>query len=188
LILLAIFGMVFSAFGVYGIWMVRSAALVALDDSVELISVTLETTAEGLRVVDGSLDAATDTLTTTAETTETLAQTLGEISTLANGIMGLVNFVGGGSETPESQSGDLAVEVQRMTNNLTDVTNNLGQAQSVVDDYQLTIDNAQAQLDNIQQGGPTWITAIAVVMTIILVWLAIAQIGLLLQGAELIRK
>jgi hypothetical protein len=188
LILVAIFGMIFSAFGVYGVWMVRSATLIALDDTVELVRTTLQTTEDGLLVVDDSLNAATNTLSATAETTESMAQTLGEISVLANGIMGLVNFVGGGSETNEIHGGELAADVQLMTTNLNEVTNNLGQAQAVVDDYQLTIDNAQTHLDNLQQNGPTWITVIAVVMTIMLVWLAVAQVGLLLQGTELIRK
>ncbi len=62
------------------------------------------------------------------------------------------------------------------------------EAQNVVDNYQIAVNGAKFQLENIQQNGPTWITVTTVVMTIILVWLAIAQVGLLLQGAELIRR
>lgn len=188
LIFAAILGIIFSTFGAVGIWTVRTSVLASLDETTELLITTLETTSDGLVVVDDSLDAATGTLTATAQTTETMAQTLVEISSLANGIVGIVNLVGGGIEAPDTQNTDLAADVQTMTANLNQVTTSLNEAQEVVDSYQLSIDNATTQLENIQNNGPTWITITAAVMTIMLVWLAVAQVGLLLQGVELVRK
>jgi methyl-accepting chemotaxis protein len=188
LILIAMIGMVFSAFGVAGTWIVRKSALTSLDEATELLITTLETTSDGLLVVDDSLNAATGTLSATAQTTETMAQTLVEISSLANGIVGIVNLIGGGIEAPEPQNTDLATDVQTMTANLNQVSSSLVEAQQVVDNYQLAVDNAITQLETIQQNGPTWITIAAVVLTIMLIWLAIAQVGLLLQGAELVRR
>ena len=52
----------------------------------------------------------------------------------------------------------------------------------------MAVESATVQLESIRQNGPTWITVMTVVMTIMFVWLAIAQVGLLLQGVELIRK
>jgi hypothetical protein len=188
LIIVAIIGMVFSAFGAVGIWAVRTSVRASLDETTELLINTLETTSDGLIVVDDSLNAATGTLTATAQTTETMAQTLVEISSLANGIVGIVNLIGGGIEAPDKMNTDLATDVEAMTANLSQVTTSLVEAQEVVDSYQLAVDSAVTQLETIQQNGPTWITITAVVMTIILVWLAIAQVGLMLQGIELIRK
>lgn len=188
LILVAILGMVFSAFGALGIWTVRTSIISSLNETTNLLIGTLDTTSEGLLVVDDSLNAATGTLSVTAQTTETMAQTLVEISSLANGIVGIVNIVGGGIEAPDPQNTDLAADVQLMTSNLHQVTTNLVEAQNVVDNYQIAVNGAKFQLEYIQQNGPTWITVTTVVMTIILVWLAIAQVGLLLQGAELIRR
>lgn len=188
LIIVAIFGMVFSTFGAVGIWAVRTSVITSLDETTELLITTLETTSDGLVVVDDTLNAATGTLSATAQTTETMAQTLVEISSLANGIVGIVNLVGGGIEAPDTQNTDLAADVETMTDNLNQVTASLVEAQEVVDNYQLAVDTATIQLETIQQNGPTWITIMAAVMTVMLVWLAIAQVGLLLQGAELVRR
>lgn len=188
LIFVALLGMVFSAFGAVGIWSLRTSVLDSVDETTKMLINTLETTSNGLIVVDDSLNAATGTLSATAQTTETMAQTLVEISSLANGIVGIVNLIGSGIEAPETQNTDLATNVQTMTANLNQVNNSLIEAQEVVDSYQLAVDNATTQLETIQENGPTWITLTAVILTIILVWLAIAQIGLLLQGVELIRR
>jgi len=188
LIIVAIFGMAFSAFGAAGVWAVRTSVLNSLDETTKLLITTLETTSDGLIIVDDSLNAAAGALAATAQTTEAIAQTLVEINSLANGIIGVVNLVGGGIEAPESQNTDIAAEVNTMTANLNQVTISLVEAHEVVDNYQLAVESATIQLENIQQNGPTWITIMTVVMTIMFVWLAIAQVGLLLQGVELIRK
>jgi hypothetical protein len=188
LIFIAIFGMIFSAFGTFGIWRVRSSAIISLDETAELLINTLETTTDGLLIVDDSLQAATGSLAATAQTTETMALTLVEISSLANGIVGIVNLVGGGIEAPQTQNDLLATNVQNMTANLNQVTSSLVEAQEVVDDYQVSVKHATGQLEVIQQNGPTWITVITVIITVMLIWFAIAQIGLLLQGVDLVRK
>jgi methyl-accepting chemotaxis protein len=188
LIIVAIFGMAFSAFGAAGVWAVRTSVLNSLDETTKLLITTLETTSDGLIIVDDSLNAAAGALAATAQTTEAIAQTFVEVNSLANGIIGVVNLVGGGIEAPESQNTDIAAEVNTMTANLNQVTISLVEAHEVVDNYQLAVESATIQLENIQQNGPTWITVMTVVMTIMFVWLAIAQVGLLLQGVELIRK
>ena len=45
IIFLAIFGMIFSAFGAVGIWAVRTSVLTSLDETTKLLITTLETTA-----------------------------------------------------------------------------------------------------------------------------------------------
>jgi len=188
LVLIAIIGMVFSGMAAAGIWTVRTPVIDSLDETTELLITTLEATSEGLTVVDDSLNAATDTLSATTQTAETMAQTLVEISSLANGIVGLVNLVGGDVDSLEDQNSDFSAEIQSMTNNLSQVTTNMSEAQEVVDAYQVAANNAKIQLENIQQNGPTWITIAVIVLTMMFVWLAIAQVGLLLQGLDLIRR
>lgn len=180
--------MIFSVFSAVSIWAVHKSVIVSLDETTELLIATLETTSDGLIVVHDSLNAATGTLSATAQTTETMAQTLVEISSLANGIVGIVNLVGGGIEAPDTQNTDLVADVETMTANLNEVTTSLVDAQEVVDSYQIAVNNAIIQLEAIQLNGPTWITIFTIVLTIMLVWLAVAQVGLLLQGIELVRK
>ncbi len=187
LIVVAILGMVFSAAGVYGVWQMRAAAIRSLDEVVNMFEVTLDTTEAGLNVLDQSLDATTGTLDSTLQTTEGIVQTLDEISGLINSVAGIASMFGAEVDTPDGAGNDLAGNVQEMANDLSDVAASLDEAQSVIASYQGSVDRAQTQLANIREHGPTWITVFTVVMTIILVWLAIAQIGLLLQGWEMLR-
>ena len=50
MILVAILGMFFSAFGAVGIWIVRTSVLASLNETSELLITTLETTSDGLVV------------------------------------------------------------------------------------------------------------------------------------------
>ena len=103
-------------------------------------------------------------------------------------LLGSLNLVGGSIEAPKSQNTDLSTEVQTMAANLNQVTNSLVEAHDVIDNYKVAVNKTTIQLETIRENGPTWITAISVVMTVMLVWLAITQVGLLLQGVELIHK
>ena len=187
LIVVAIFGMIFSSVGVYSVWAIRSAVIRSLDDMVELFEITLDTTEAGLNVLDQSLGATTDTLDSTLATTTGIAQTLNDISGLIGGIADIASMFGAEVDTPASDDEALSTNVQEMADDLSDITTSLNEAQEVIDRYQVNVDQAQAQLENFRENGPMWITAFAVIMTIILVWLAIAQIGLLLQGWAMVR-
>ena len=52
LITVACFGMLFSTFGAVGIWIMRTSVLTSLDETTQLVINTLETTSDGLGVVD----------------------------------------------------------------------------------------------------------------------------------------
>jgi hypothetical protein len=162
--------------------------LESVDETINLLITTLETTSNGLTLVDGSLNTATGTISATTQTTETMAYSLAEINSLANSIVGIINMIGGGIDFSDTQNMDLANDVQTMTTNLNQINSSLAEVQEVVDNFQLTVDNTITQLETIQQNTLTWITVIATILTTILVWLGIAQVGLLLQGVETIRK
>ena len=188
IIFLAIIGMIISMLGVVGIWVVRKSVITSLDVTTHNLIATLDAASDGLNIVDNTLNAASGTLIATAQTTETIAQTVTEINTIANGIVAIVNMIGGEKESPESNSFDITKDLRTMTVNLNKVTTSLDDADDVIDVYYETVNNTINQLEAIRQNGPIWVTIFSVFLTILLIWLALAQIGLILHGSELLRK
>ncbi len=194
-IIAAIFGIAFSAISVYGVWRVRTVALTTLDDTVELISTTLDTTADGLVVIGQSLQAAADTIAATEEATLAIAQTVHDIDSVVSGFMDILSFIPGMSTVADSDidsaSENLSsaeTEMLAVATNIGAISTNLGDAQEVIDAYQDAVTISQERLQNIQEDGPKWITAMAVMLTVIFIWLAIAQVGLIVQGMEMMHK
>ncbi|MFH1635840.1 MAG: hypothetical protein ABIG63_17755 [Chloroflexota bacterium] len=194
-IIAAIFGIAFSVISVYGVWRVRAAALTTLDDTVELISAPLDTTADGLVVMNQSLQAAADTIAATEEATLAIAQTMHDIDYVVSGFMNILSFIPG-VHTVEDSDIDSASEnlssaekeMLAVATNISAISSNLGDAQEVIDAYQDTVVTSQERLRNIQENGPKWITAMAVILTVIFIWLAIAQVGLIVQGMEMMHS
>jgi methyl-accepting chemotaxis protein len=188
IIIIAITGMIFSAAGAVAVWTIRKSVITSLDGTVQNLITTLDAASDGLSIVDNSLNAASGTLIATAQTTETIAQTVAKFNTIANGIVGIVNIIEGEKEMPESNSSDLTEEIQTMTMNLNKATTSLDHADEVIDVYQTSVDNTINQLEVIRQSGPTWVAIFSVFLTVMLVWLALAQVGLFLHGFELVHK
>jgi uncharacterized membrane protein HdeD (DUF308 family) len=63
----------------------------------------------------------------------------------------------------------------------------LTNAQTVIDQYITTTSQLKANVETAHRDAPTWITAIAGILSLVLGWLAIAQLGLGLQGIDLVR-
>ena len=192
LVFAAIFGIAFSAIGIYGVWRVRSAAIPALGDTVELVSTTLETTADGLVVMDQSLQAATDTVAATEEATLAIAQSVHDIDSVVSGFMDILSFIPGVNTDEDSDINSASenlssaeTDMLAMATNIGIISSNLSDAQEVIDDYQDAVAASQERLQNIQENGSKWITAMAVMLILIFIWLAIAQVGLIVQGMEM---
>ena len=188
IIILAIIGMIFSVVGAVSIWVVRKSVISSLDTTTNNLIITLDAASDGLTIVDNSLNAASGTLIATVQTTETIAQTVAEINTIANGIVGIVNMIGGEKDMPESNYSEITKDIQTMTVNLNKVTTSLDDANEAIDIYQVAVNNTANQLEAIRQNGPIWITIFSVFLTIMLIWLALAQVGLLFHGFELLRN
>ena len=195
LIFFAVLGIIFSLFGVINIWRVRAAALPAVEETITLFDAALDTTTEGLSIMDQSLQAASGTIIATEEATLAIAQTMNDIDSIVSGFLDIVNLIplvdfGGQDVDLATSSGNLGTAEQELlgvATNLSLIGVNLSNAQQVVTDYQTAVTTSKEQLENLRENGPKWITTSAVVLTIMLIWLAIAQIGLLIQGWEMLR-
>ncbi|MBU1660153.1 MAG: hypothetical protein KKD28_01620, partial [Chloroflexi bacterium] len=118
-----------------------------------------------------------------------------DIDYVVSGFMNILSFIPG-VHTVEDSDIDSASEnlssaekeMLAVATNISAISSNLGDAQEVIDAYQDTVVTSQERLRNIQENGPKWITAMAVILTVIFIWLAIAQVGLIVQGMEMMHS
>jgi hypothetical protein len=80
----------------------------------------------------------------------------------------------------EAQLTQIADTTQGMSVSLTD-------AQTVIDQYIAVTTQLKANIETAQRDAPAWITAITSITSLALGWLVIAQLGLGMQGFDLVR-
>lgn len=194
-ILFAIFGILISLGGVYGVWRVRSITLEKFSETSEILDDTLLATSDGLAAADQMLAEVIETIDSSQNVMVSMSRTMGDINEILSGFMGGIRLFmpglnqDGGSlkETTEN----IAVfenELENIAENFTQVNGAMRETRAVMGDYQQAVADTREQLQGLQTNGPRWITILTWTLTILLVWFAITQIGFIIQGLEFIRS
>ena len=75
-----------------------------------------------------------------------------------------------------------------MAASIGEISTSLDSAQSVLDQYQGVVGGLQDQLGSLRRSLPKWLHLARLGLSLILIWLGIAQIGLMTQGWDLIDR
>ena len=256
LILAAILGLVVSLGAMYVIWNAQGNLTTSLQNTIDLLSQTLETTAQGLVVTQQSLQNSVDLIGNLQSTVETTAkainstnpmvdeigrlmredlpetiqatqtslltaqQSAATIDTVLRAMSGIPLIGPSIGYDPEVSLSDALGQVAQnlddlpdaffgIQENLQNTQDNLqtfeadltvmaasvGQIQSsvaqydqVIGGYQASLDQVIAQLDALSANLPNIVRMLSIGLTAFLVWMAIAQLGLITQGWELITE
>jgi len=101
------------------------------------------------------------------------------------------NSLGAAQEGLTATSGNLEgleEDFATMADNIGQIATSLESAQSVLVEYQLVVADLQTLAASVRQGLPEWLRLLRLAFSLVLIWLGIAQIGLLTQGWELIGR
>ena len=79
------------------------------------------------------------------------------------------------------------VELNKISKTTEVISNTLGSAQTVIDQYNIATTQLKVRVEDTQRMAPAWMTMITWILSFLLVWLLIAQIGLYSQGFEMLR-
>jgi ABC-type transporter Mla subunit MlaD len=90
LVIISIVSLIISAVGLIGLWSARSAVTVALQDTAALITQTVATTQEALKVADTALQNAAESLQVLSGSTDSLANSIGSTQNALNSVTMLV--------------------------------------------------------------------------------------------------
>ncbi len=167
----------------------------SLPKTVEGLRSSLETAQQGAKVIDDALRKVTsipllgDWLSDqgynpTTPLDKGLSEVSDGINTLDETFQGITDNL---KNTRDSVQG-VQEGIEAMAENIGQVKTNLQEARQVLADYQET---TQSALDFLSRWGdrlPQLITAIAVMISILLIWIAATQLGLYLQGLEYVNR
>ena len=252
LMVAAIGGLIFSLIAMYIIWTVKAPVSEGISTGVGLLTSTLETTAEGLKLSQQALETSAESIqalqstliaTGTAINTskpfidsvgslmkdqlpETISATqssleavqksarlidsvlraltifnrsayrpdqplheaIADVSQSLDGIpQAMIEMEESLSDTEESLDviqKDLAV----MAVNIGEIETSVSEFSGVIDQYINLIEDLLLQIENLETNFRTYWNWIATGVTIFLIWMAIAQLCLLTQGLELVRR
>jgi hypothetical protein len=80
----------------------------------------------------------------------------------------------------------IQTEIYLISDGISEIKFSLEEAQYVVDEYQILVSDLQTRTTRFENSVLTRVNTIAIFLTILLVWLAVAQIGMLVQGFTLL--
>jgi len=78
-------------------------------------------------------------------------------------------------------------EITNISETTQGISSTLARAQTVIDQYKAVTTQLKASVETAQRGAPTWIMAITWILSFVLGWLLIAQLGLGIQGLDMLR-
>lgn len=110
---------------------------------------------------------------------------LGEVSDSLAPLQGSLKSFQLNLETTGMNMQEFKDQLLILDQNITAINQNLVSSQVVIDNYQSQVSSLQSGVDKIKISLPTWVNSTAWVMTIIILWLVLIQLGILLLGVSL---
>lgn len=80
----------------------------------------------------------------------------------------------------------METELNTMAETVKEISNNLDKAQKVVNQYQAITSQFKTRTEAVQQAASGWVTSLAWTLTFLLIWFSIAQLGLAIEGYDLV--
>lgn len=111
---------------------------------------------------------------------------LAQVSDSLEGLPDSLSAMEGSLDTTNDNLGTIKVEVERMAKDISQIKDSLTEAKKVVTQYQTVGSDLQSSVKLMRARLPRWINSLAGTFSIVLLWLAITQVGLLVQGLELL--
>jgi hypothetical protein len=164
----------------------------------ERLPATLETTKETLMSVARSAKLVDDILALVTSIQLLGLEGYSPDVPLHQGLAGVASSLDGIPESLSSAQESLSltkeglqgaeVDFAEMAKNIGSIATDLEEADSVLAQYQETVVDLQEQVSWAQQSLPQWLHTARLGLSLMLIWLGIAQIGLVTQGWELIER
>lgn len=195
-IIFAILGILISITGIVGVWKVKTTLLDKVIQATDLLDSTLSTTYDGMDVLYDTLGKGMETLDSTEKVLFAMANTIGDINNFSSNFLKLLPINIPGLQQQDSTSENqgtnqldtIETEMENIASNFKGINFAMISAQGVVKDYQEILNLSRDQIDFFQLNFPRWISTTTWIMTILLIWFAITQIGFILQGVNLYRS
>jgi len=117
-----------------------------------------------------------------------LNETIGGISDSLDAIPASLTSAKRGIDTVRTNLDDITIHLETISASTDQITASTGEARQVIDDYQTLLDSLQIRIADMQSQLPGQVELAGWIAVIFLLWLALAQLGLLTQGLDLLTR
>lgn len=153
-----------------------------LPDAVISAQTSLESAQDGAKIIDTVLRTLTIFNRSAYDPQVPLHEALGKVSDGLNEIPESLSTMESSLTTTNDNMEVMQAEISLIAENIGDISEGLEEGQKVIEQYQEIIADIQSGIERWQSLLPDLINKGAWLLTFILVWLGITQIGLLVQG------
>jgi methyl-accepting chemotaxis protein len=112
---------------------------------------------------------------------------LAQVSTSLDAIPAWLATINTSLISGKANLGQVEGELAKISETVKGISDNLDNAKKVIDQYKNITIQLKTRVEAAQLAAPGWITGIAWGATFVLVWLLIAQMGLCMQGLDMLR-
>lgn len=161
-----------------------------LPDAIYSAQTSLESAQESAQIIDSVMSALASVplIRLDYDPPVPLHEALGELSASMNNVPESLATM----ETSLSEAGDslevMQSDIESIAANLEGIITSLQDSREVVEQYQDIVAQTQSQIQNLEQVLPTYANWIAWALTLILVWIVVLQVGMLVQGIDLVSR
>lgn len=162
-----------------------------LPEAIESTQETLAAVADSAKLVDDILTLVTSIRLLGLEAYRPDVQLNEGVLTVAKSLdrmPGLLSTAQDGLDTAKDDLQEVEGDFATMAENIGAIATDLEDAQSVLVQYREIVSDLQDMVSSARQSLPTWLRMFQIGMSLILIWLGVAQLGLLAQGWDLIGR
>jgi methyl-accepting chemotaxis protein len=162
-----------------------------LPATVETTRQSLLSAQQGAAVMDGVLSVITAIPLISSQRynpEKSLSTSLGEVAANIEGLPAKFQDMAANLSTTSSSLVEVEAGMTTMATDIQAIGKSLEGYNAVMEQYKTTVDTVKTQIDQINAGSEQIVSVLIWAITIFLVWMAIAQIGLLTQGIEWVMR
>ncbi len=117
-----------------------------------------------------------------------LSAALGQVSSSLDALPASLSTISTSLEDGKTNLDALELKITDISATTQEISTTLGSAQSVIDQYVAITNQLKARVEAAQKSARGWITATAWIMSFVIFWILITQLGLGMQGLEMLRE
>jgi tetrahydromethanopterin S-methyltransferase subunit B len=163
---------------------------VDLINTITNTQIALDSAQASAVVIDNILSALSNIplIGITYNPTTPLNQALGEVSTSLDPVQASLKNFQTNLENTKVNIQILNEQITTLDTKIITINSNLSQAQTTINSYQSQVDSLKISVERAKLTLSTWISTLAWILTAIILWLLLVQIGILLQGISFIAQ
>jgi septal ring factor EnvC (AmiA/AmiB activator) len=148
---------------------------------------SLDAAQSSAKIIDNVLAALTRFTPTLYQPKVPLHTALAEVSASLDSLPTSLSTIQTSLTAGKSSLNALETEIIDISKTTEMISTTLGSAQSIIDQYITVTNQFKTQVEAGQRSARTWITTIALILSFMLAWLLIVQLGVGMQGLDMVR-